>query len=154
MTPNLITVHCSATPNGRDVKLETIREWHVKERGWADIGYHYVIEIDGCIRAGRDLTRQGAHVEGANKDNLGICMVGGDKFFAVQWEALRALIRACRNRWTISFEGVCVHRDFASAKRQGKTCPGFSKDTLYRYLMTENIQTVANHLIEIKPELA
>jgi len=39
---NKVIIHCSATPEGRDVSLDTIRQWHIK-RGWSDIGYHYVI---------------------------------------------------------------------------------------------------------------
>lgn len=147
MTPSLLTVHCADTPSGRDVKLETIRDWHMKERGWSDIGYHYVIELDGQIRSGRPIDRQGAHVEGANKDNLGICLVGTDKFTGPQWMSLLGLIRACQNRWKISFDAICVHNEFASAKKQGKTCPNFSKDTLARFLMTESLNTVSNHLL-------
>ena len=47
---NKIIVHCSATPEGRDVKVETIKKWHVEDNGWSDIGYHWVIELDGSIR--------------------------------------------------------------------------------------------------------
>ena len=47
-----VIIHCSATPEGRDVKTETIRQWHL-DKGWSDIGYHYVIELDGSINVGR-----------------------------------------------------------------------------------------------------
>ena len=43
---NKIIIHCSATPEGRDVKADEIKQWH-KDRGWSDIGYHFVIELDG-----------------------------------------------------------------------------------------------------------
>ena len=46
-----IILHCSATPEGRDVKVETITDWHLG-RGWSDIGYHFVIELDGTIKEG------------------------------------------------------------------------------------------------------
>ena len=74
---NLIVVHCSATPEGRDVSTDTIRGWHVNERKWSDIGYHYVIELDGKVRTGRPVERAGAHVRGFNKSSIGICYVGG-----------------------------------------------------------------------------
>ena len=32
-----IIVHCSATPEGRDVSTEEIKRWHTEERGWDDI---------------------------------------------------------------------------------------------------------------------
>ena len=41
-----IIVHCSATPEGRDVSAATIDDWH-KQRGWSGIGYHYVVGLDG-----------------------------------------------------------------------------------------------------------
>ena len=34
--------HCSATREGQNFTAENIRSWH-KQRGWSDIGYHYVV---------------------------------------------------------------------------------------------------------------
>jgi hypothetical protein len=34
---NKIIVHCSATREGQDISVDTIRDWHLK-RGWSDIG--------------------------------------------------------------------------------------------------------------------
>ena len=72
-----IILHCAATPEGRDVKTETIKSWHVKGNGWSDIGYHFVIELDGTIRNGRPVERIGAHTKGHNATSIGICYVGG-----------------------------------------------------------------------------
>ena len=44
----MIILHCSATREGQDVKASDIKRWH-KERGFDDIGYHYVIDLDGTI---------------------------------------------------------------------------------------------------------
>ena len=41
---NLIIVHCSATPEGRDVSVADIDRWH-RERGFDGIGYHYVVYL-------------------------------------------------------------------------------------------------------------
>lgn len=73
---NKIILHCSATPEYRYVSVDTIRQWHL-DRGWSDIGYHYVIELDGTVKEGRPVERQGAHVRGLNKNSIGICYVGG-----------------------------------------------------------------------------
>lgn len=73
---NKIIIHCSATPEGRDVCTDTIRQWHL-DRGWRDIGYHYVIELDGSIVTGRPLEQTGAHTKGLNRQSIGICYVGG-----------------------------------------------------------------------------
>ena len=72
-----IIIHCAATPEGRDVKMETIKSWHVKGNGWSDIGYHFVIELDGTIKDGRPLHRSGAHTKGHNANSIGVCYVGG-----------------------------------------------------------------------------
>ena len=69
---NKLIVHCSATPEGRDVKTETIKDWHVNGNHWKDIGYHYVIELDGSIHKGRDENVIGAHCSGQNANSIGI----------------------------------------------------------------------------------
>lgn len=145
MIPKLITVHCSASPNGRNVTLETIDKWH-QARGFSGCGYHYVIELSGEIKQGRSLNQQGAHVQGANKDNLGICMIGTDKFTEPQWMSLLGLITAAQNRWNIAYSGITCHYEYESAKRQGKTCPNFTVETLKDFLFKEDLGIVANHI--------
>jgi len=75
---NKVILHCSATREGDDIDAATIRAWHTSPpRNWSDIGYHYVIKLDGTIQSGRPLTKAGAHVRGENKDSIGVCYVGG-----------------------------------------------------------------------------
>lgn len=78
-----IVIHCSATRAGQDVRAADIDKWH-KERGFAMIGYNYVINLDGTVEVGRPLSRDGAHCNTAgvsglsyNKHSIGICYVGG-----------------------------------------------------------------------------
>ena len=78
-----IVIHCSATRAGQDVRAADIDKWH-KERGFAMIGYTYVIDLDGTVEVGRPLSRDGAHCNTAgvsglsyNKHSIGICYVGG-----------------------------------------------------------------------------
>ena len=78
-----IVIHCSATRAGQDVRAADIDKWH-KERGFSEIGYHYVIDLDGTVEVGRPLTMDGAHCNTAglsglsyNKHSIGICYVGG-----------------------------------------------------------------------------
>ena len=73
---NKIIIHCSATPEGREHDVADIRRWHLK-RGFNDIGYHYLIHIDGTIEEGRPINKQGAHCSGENRGSIGICYVGG-----------------------------------------------------------------------------
>ena len=78
-----IVIHCSATRAGQDVRAADIDKWH-KERGFAMIGYNYVIDLDGTVEVGRPLSMDGAHCNTAglsgqsyNKHSIGICYVGG-----------------------------------------------------------------------------
>ncbi|WP_206734937.1 MULTISPECIES: peptidoglycan-binding protein [unclassified Bosea (in: a-proteobacteria)] len=71
-----IFIHCTATPEGKDYTVDDIRSWH-KQRGFSDIGYHYVIYRDGRIMVGRPIGQVGAHVESHNTGSIGISYVGG-----------------------------------------------------------------------------
>lgn len=71
-----IIVHCSATREGQDIRASDIDKWH-RERGFARIGYNYVIDLDGKVEKGRPLTMTGAHCKGWNDRSIGICYVGG-----------------------------------------------------------------------------
>ena len=88
---NKIIVHCSATPQFKDFSSNHIRDWHVNGNGWSDIGYHYVIRLDGQIEFGREMKTIGAHVKGHNKDSLGICYIGGMDKDMLKWEDTRTI---------------------------------------------------------------
>ena len=49
---NEIIVHCTASVEGKHFSVEDIRRWH-KQRGWSDIGYHYVVYLDGSVHEGQ-----------------------------------------------------------------------------------------------------
>ena len=110
-------------------KVAEIRRWHVQERGWRDIGYHWVIDRDGAVAPGRRETAIGAHVESHNRCTLGICLLGGygasaDDLFAkhftvAQTEAMKQLIVEIKGRTAI--RKVAGHNDYAA-----KACPGFN----------------------------
>lgn len=63
MNVNYIVVHGAWTPPSLDVGAEEICEWH-RERGWREIGHHFVIRRDGTVEDGRDHGTPGAHVRG------------------------------------------------------------------------------------------
>lgn len=73
---NEIIVHCTATPEGQDITVNSIRQGHLR-RGFSDIGYHYVIYRDGSIHDGRNINISGAHCTGHNQHSIGVCYVGG-----------------------------------------------------------------------------
>ena len=73
---NLIVIHCSDTYARMDIGVNEIRQWHL-QRGFNDIGYHYVIRRDGAIEQGRPIEKPGAHAAGYNTNSIGICYAGG-----------------------------------------------------------------------------
>lgn len=75
-TINSAIVHCADTYAHMDIGVPDIRAWHI-ERGFDDIGYHYVIRRDGTLEFGRELNIPGAHAKGNNANSIGICLVGG-----------------------------------------------------------------------------
>ena len=123
---NRIILHCSATKEGQDFSAATIRGWHVNGRGWRDIGYHWVIRLDGSIEVGRPLDEKGAHTKGHNKDSVGVCYIGGldengkpkDTMNPEQEKAWRMIVLSLRTLYgDLTIHG---HNVFAS-----KACPSF-----------------------------
>lgn len=129
-----IILHCSATrPEWLGnaplaTKVAEIRRWHMQDRGWRGIGYHWIIDRDGQRAAGRRETEIGAHVVGHNRGTIGICLIGGfgadaddrfgDHFTPAQEQSLRALIADIRSRTQVV--KVTGHNTYAA-----KACPGF-----------------------------
>jgi len=128
-----IIIHCSATPKGKNFSAETIRKWHVEERGWSDIGYHYIVSIDGSLEYGRPVGLLGAHTRGHNRNSIGICYIGGMDVDMKEWEDTRTdeqkesiidLIKIIKK----FHPGAKVfgHRDFST-----KSCPSFDAKKEY-----------------------
>lgn len=115
---NTIVIHCSATKESQNVTSKEIKKWHI-QRGFKDIGYHFVILLDGTIEIGRPLNKQGAHVSGHNSYTIGICYVGGldsngkpkDTRTSAQKESLNRLIETLKDLTTI--KAIKGHRDFS-----------------------------------------
>lgn len=90
-----IIVHCSATPEGKDYTVDDIRRWH-KQRGYSDVGYHYIVYRNGQLVQGRDINVMGAHASGHNAHSIGICYIGGMNAENTQPEDTRTLRQKAR----------------------------------------------------------
>jgi N-acetylmuramoyl-L-alanine amidase len=122
-----IIIHCSATPPSMDIDAKEIDRWH-RNKGWSQIGYHFVIKRDGEIQDGRPLELIGAHVKGYNTGSIGICLVGGveegnvshaqDNFTDKQWRSLRNLLKICKADYKKAT--IHGHNEYAN-----KACPSF-----------------------------
>ena len=136
---NRIILHCAATPEGREVSLDTIRKWHTdpppQGNGWSDIGYHYVIHLDGLTEIGRPVSIQGAHTSGENEDSIGVCYVGGvdkdlvpkDTMTVQQEISFVELVNSLR--LTFGYLSVHGHNEYSS-----KACPSFSVEKKFGFI--------------------
>lgn len=44
-----LVIHCTATPEGREITRKDIEQWHLKERGWSRVGYSDMVHLDGSL---------------------------------------------------------------------------------------------------------
>ena len=132
---DLIVVHCSATPENKSSTVADIDRWH-RQRGFAQIGYHYVIYLDGTIHKGRPIELVGAHCQGHNSHSIGICYIGGlaadnktpkDTRTSAQKQSLLALLKELRAKFPSA--KIHGHRDYAA-----KACPSFDATKEYAHI--------------------
>ena len=139
-----LIVHCSATPPRMDIGADEIRDWHVRDNRWSDIGYHFVIRRDGTLEHGREAGKIGAHTRGHNHESIGICLIGGvdeneraeNNFTDAQFETLDELITALHVVWPGA--QVRGHRDFDP----GRACPSFAVEHWLRLRAVTELSVV------------
>ena len=141
-----IVVHCTASAYGSDLSAADIRRTHIKDKGFADIGYHYVVRLDGKIEPGRDVDKIGAHVRDYNSHSIGVVYVGGldkdgnakDTRTELQKNALLNLLMLLKK--TYPKAKISGHRDFSPDKNGDgvispcewiKSCPCFDAKREY-----------------------
>jgi len=73
---NEVIIHCTASKPSSAVTTLDVKAWHVK-RGFSDIGYHYIIDLDGRLYHCRPEIEMGAHCKGHNANSIGVAYIGG-----------------------------------------------------------------------------
>jgi hypothetical protein len=122
-----ITVHHTAMPApGRYSaisQLKQIQNIHTEDNGWADVGYHFIVDPQGQVWEGRRLMHQGAHAGGAaNIGNVGVCLMGNfetDRVPRAQIAGLTNLLEALRVQFDVPRSEVRTHREWKAT-----ACPG------------------------------
>ena len=73
-----MAIHHTVTPSSSDpaTRLRGIQAFHIDTRGWCDIGYHFLVSLDGRMWEGRPLGQLGTHVANHNTGNIGISFIG------------------------------------------------------------------------------
>ena len=116
-----VFVHCSASDRPEHDDVEVIRGWHVNDKHWNDIGYHFFIKKDGTIQPGRDLETSPAAQMGHNTGTIAICLHGLviEKFAKAQFKSVIELCKEINSAYQgmVSFHGHC--------EVSSKSCPVF-----------------------------
>jgi N-acetylmuramoyl-L-alanine amidase len=125
-----LTIHCAATPEGRNVSAEEVEQWD--RARFNQPSYHWIVELDGNSHRSLQDNVRGAHVAGHNSGNIGVCYVGGcdvrmepkDTRTPAQKASLDQLVSDYRTK----YPGITVlgHRDWPGVK---KACPSFDVAT-------------------------
>ncbi len=125
---NRITIHHDGMPpislrSRGDVaaRIDLIRASH-HQRGWGDIGYHFVVDPAGNVWEGRPLSWQGAHVGSQNEGNLGVLVLGNfeeQRPTGQQVGALDNFVVDLMSRYRVGVNRVHTHRELARTE-----CPG------------------------------
>lgn len=143
-----IIIHCTATREGVNYTVNDIRRMHLAG-GFSDIGYHYLIYIDGSIHNGRNVNISGAHCVNHNAHSIGISYVGGldssgkakDTRNAKQKESLLKLIKSLKSLYPKA--KVIGHREVSPDLNGNgliepsewiKECPCFDASIEYKNL--------------------
>ena len=104
-----VVVHHTDTYEDQDVDYDNVYKWHVEDRGFKDVGYHFLILRNGDLQVARPISKTGAHcLKGHNPYSIGLAFVGGivgsgskrgtkrdsTTFRPEQWETFKAFMRA------------------------------------------------------------
>ena len=131
-----IILHCTATTADPEIDVKVVRKWHMAApRKWSDIGYHYLIKVDGTVEGGRPLTRVGAHTMGHN-ENIGVVYVGGvdstgkpkDTLSPAQVSAFESLVATLRHAFLKPYK-LAGHNQYAN-----KACPSFHVPSKFKHI--------------------
>jgi hypothetical protein len=137
MTIHHTAMHGPATSSASISQIRAIQRGHKGDKGWGDIGYHFLIDRRGVIYEGRPLRYQGAHAgDGrSNAHNIGICLLGNYHDQRVgsirpqvpterQIASLMKLTRNLMERYAIPVRGVLTHREVHPKGPGATECPG------------------------------
>jgi hypothetical protein len=143
-----LIVHHTVNPNDSiewPAVVRSIWNFHVFERGYADIGYNFLVDPDGVIYQGRagGENVQGAHFSSVNAGTIGVALLGTFMTTIPTEEALASLGEVLAwgcNQFGLDPTGRSIHTASElnlmtiSGHRDGPgptECPG---DALYRLL--------------------
>ena len=141
-----LVIHCTATPEGREVSSAEIRRWHTSPppagRGWKQVGYTDLFHLDGRVErlvknnedAQVDPWEMTNGASGYNSVSRHIVYVGGcdkvGKLKDTRTEAQREALKHYVEDFHARFPQVKIvgHHEL----NPGKACPSFDVPTWLR----------------------
>ena len=103
-------------------RLEQMRNTHIRDRKWGDVGYHFVIDRAGRVIEGRPVAYQGAHVSQNNPHNVGVMLLGNFEQQSpshAQLVSLQNTLRNLMHTYRVPVSRVYTHRELRPT-----ACPG------------------------------
>ncbi len=117
-----LSVHHSGVAQLFNETMRSIQDEHLNTRGWADIGYHFGIDPQGSIYAGRDIQVRGASVAGGNTGVIGV-VVMGDFEWELPTEAQLVTLQTLTN-WLTKTYALTVLAGHNDLNPGDTVCPG------------------------------
>jgi hypothetical protein len=132
-----ITLHHQGEPYkaGTDPRqyLRNLQTWSRNTKGWLDIPYHYIIDLEGKTYAGRDIAYAGdTNTEYDPSGHALIEVVGNFEEVEpnqAQLNAVVNLMAMLSKRYGVPVQNIASHRDHSN----NTVCPGAN---LYRYVQS------------------
>lgn len=132
---NTLVIHHSAL-DASQFGVHDIQRLHINQNGWADIGYHFVIDGEGVCYEARPLTVRGVHVRAANTGTVGLVLLGNfeeTQPTPVQLTSLDQLVGYLVAQYA-GLTHLAGHADF----NDETVCPGRNMVALLRPLATRH----------------
>ena len=112
-----VVIHHSGTDSGSP---ESFANYHVEQRQWPGIGYHYVIDPYGQIYRTNTIETKSYNVGSNNHNIIGICLIGNFNNTyppEIQIRSTKNLLKAINA--ILGEKQVKFHRDYKAT-----SCPG------------------------------
>ncbi len=137
--PTFLTLHHVATAkplvpeDDPAAKLLAIQKWGNRDKGWADLPYHFLIDLEGDIFEGRDVMKVGdTNTKYDPAGHFLVSMIGNYELQAPnekQLAAIADLMAWGSDRFNIDPATIAGHKDCV----KGTQCPGLF---LYPYVVS------------------
>ena len=144
-----IVIHHTASPDRPDLDLVAIRRYHVRDRLYRDVGYHWMVECVGdhfIATMARPSFERGAHERKANRTHLGVALVGNFEQHEVPLAQLEECARLCASLCAMNEfgpEDITQHRDWKSTACPGELFPIETLKTQVRMLLGIDTRSAA-----------